>query len=285
MCIRFIRNITLKVTDKNVITLWNNNTLDVEELIPRLTQLRSIGTIPPPSPPPSTPSKPQSEQASSPQQSKVGPDVWLKEYPSPKSANEALKLKIKAATTAGISGNEAAKIKEELAKREEEIARRTKIALKAAEAHQAAKDAAAEKAAAAAAAAAKAEHVEKTAAAKAAIQEAQIRHVAAKQAAAEEKEEKTIVPEKKLRKIQVGVIGADERAGQVLAFQLKQHPLIKKIYLHGEDCDELANDLNQIDTSCTAIGYNKRRDLSKCLRVSKVWKKEVLFNMWYFIFT
>lgn len=73
------------------------------------------------------------------------------------------------------------------------------------------------------------------------------------------------------KNVNVAIIGAGERAGQVLAFQLKQHPLIKKLYLHGENCRSLSEDLNQIDTSCTALGYNHEKQLHKCLRVSEIF--------------
>lgn len=68
-------------------------------------------------------------------------------------------------------------------------------------------------------------------------------------------------------KVNVAIIGADEKPGRVLAFQLKQHPLIKKLFLHGRGCMNLAEDLEQIDTFCLARGFENEKEIPKCLKV------------------
>lgn len=70
------------------------------------------------------------------------------------------------------------------------------------------------------------------------------------------------------RRLNVTLLGADIKMGQILSLLLKQHPSVGKIFLHGTGCPQMANDLRDIDTSCQIAGYDKFRELPVAIRVS-----------------
>lgn len=78
--------------------------------------------------------------------------------------------------------------------------------------------------------------------------------------------------------INVTVFGVNLPLGKYTSYLLKQNPLLSVLSLYGNDSvDNLANDLNQIDTRCIVNGYESE-NISKALlvKLNRIWRNSIL---------
>ncbi|KAF5291390.1 hypothetical protein FQR65_LT01700 [Abscondita terminalis] len=67
--------------------------------------------------------------------------------------------------------------------------------------------------------------------------------------------------------VRVAVLGADTLTGEMVAYLLKQNPIVSQIYLYGDSgVFGISADLRHFDTRCEVKGYSGRSGLGKSLR-------------------